>query len=178
MCRSVNLRRLACAAAAFVAAATDSMAADRDLMALLAGKTVGAGTFADRFEKTSGTVKLAQTGTPSPTGLTLKRHYDISDGSRDDFTWRFTALGNGRYKARREDLDDDCIVQWVGDRFVMTYTAPVTSTSKVTANLEIEESFVVLDDNTLRNLVKLRYFGIDVGESDVTITRQKQRHGE
>ncbi len=137
------------------------------------GRTHAVGGFVNRFTGEERRLAVDLIGRWDGRRLSLFEDFFYADGERDQKTWIFERLGEGRYRGTREDVVTPADVTTPApDRVEFGYVADLKLPSGVT-RLSFQDTLTLRPDGTVLNVATVYRFFIPVG--DVTLVFRRGR---
>jgi hypothetical protein len=142
-----------------------------DLQQYFSGTLDAYGVFTDR----SGTVVKRFTVVMECTWKdgqgVLDESFSYSDGSVQKRIWRLTALGEGRYSGRADDVVGEAQGESTGNAFHWNYTLALPVDGKV-YEVQFDDWMYLVNDRVMLNKATMRKFGIYLGEVTLSFSKR------
>lgn len=103
---------------------------------------------------------------------TLKEKFTYSDGRIDERTWNITMIDDHNFTATAGDVIGTAKGTQHGNTTNMRYTLDAKRSSGGTIKLSMDDWMYLIDDNTIINRIKMKKFGLGVGELVVTMRKK------
>ena len=103
---------------------------------------------------------------------TLDESFTYSDGSTQKRIWRLTALGDGRYSGRADDVIGLAQGQTRGNAFHWNYTLALPVDGSV-YHVALDDWMYLVNDQVMLNKASMRKWGVDLGEVTLSFTKRK-----
>jgi hypothetical protein len=103
---------------------------------------------------------------------TLDESFTYSDGSTQKRIWRLTALGDGRYSGRADDVIGLAQGQTRGNAFHWNYTLALPVDGSV-YYVALDDWMYLVNDQVMLNKASMRKWGVDLGEVTLSFTKRK-----
>jgi hypothetical protein len=103
---------------------------------------------------------------------TLDESFTYSDGSTQKRIWRLTALGDGRYSGRADDVIGLAQGQTRGNAFHWNYTLALPVDGGV-YHVAFDDWMYLINDQVMLNKASMRKWGVDLGEVTLSFTKHK-----
>lgn len=103
---------------------------------------------------------------------TLDESFTYSDGSTQKRIWRLTALGDGRYSGRADDVIGLAQGQTRGNAFHWNYTLALPVDGSV-YHVALDDWMYLINDQVMLNKASMRKWGVDLGEVTLSFTKRK-----
>jgi hypothetical protein len=142
-----------------------------DLKTYFNGELVAHGLFTDRNGKVARRFTVAMTGTWEGDQGTLDERFTYSDGSTERRVWHLTALGNGRYTGRADDVVGEAVGIAAGNALNWQYTLRLPVDGKV-YEVQFDDWMYLMDERVMLNKAVMSKFGIRLGEVTLSFTRK------
>ena len=101
----------------------------------------------------------------------LDESFSYSDGSVQKRIWRLTALGEGRYSGRADDVVGEAQGESMGNAFHWNYTLALPVDGKV-YELQFDDWLYLVNDRVMLNKATMRKFGIYLGEVTLSFSKR------
>lgn len=135
------------------------------------GPTHAVGGFRNRFTGEERRLAVDLFGRWNGRTLSLFEDFFYADGERDQKTWLFERLGEGRYRGTREDVVVPAdVTQPAPDTVTFGYVADLKLPSGVT-RLSFEDRLVLRPDGTVLNTAVVWRFFIPVGDVELVFRK-------
>jgi 5-hydroxyisourate hydrolase-like protein (transthyretin family) len=142
-----------------------------DLKSYFNGELTAHGIFTDRAGKVARRFTVAMTGTWAGNEGTLDERFTYSDGKTERRVWRLTALGNGRYTGRADDVVGQADGQAAGNALNWRYTLRLPVDGSV-YEVQFDDWMYLMDDRVMLNKAQMSKFGIHLGEVTLAFYRK------
>lgn len=126
------------------------------------GPLVAQGEFVNTRDGTRRGLKVRMAGRWDGRVLTLREDFVYSDGEKDQKTWRFTKVGEGRYVGTREDVIGTADIVQDGNDVKLSYTATVRTKSS-SYPIRFADRLAMTGPRSVLNTAQLSYFFFNVG---------------
>ncbi len=103
---------------------------------------------------------------------TLDESFTYSDGSTQKRIWRLTALGDGRYSGRADDVIGLAQGQTRGNAFHWNYILALPVDGSV-YHVALDDWMYLVNDQVMLNKASMRKWGVDLGEVTLSFTKRK-----
>jgi hypothetical protein len=103
---------------------------------------------------------------------TLKEHFTYSDGRVDERTWKITMIDDNHFTATAGDIVGTAIGSQHGNTVNMKYVIDAKRSSGGTIKLTMDDWMYRVDEKMIINRIKMKKFGLAVGELVVTMRRK------
>jgi hypothetical protein len=103
---------------------------------------------------------------------TLDESFTYSDGSTQKRIWHLTALGDGRYSGRADDVIGLAQGQTRGNAFHWNYTLALPVDGSV-YHVALDDWMYLVNDQVMLNKASMRKWGVDLGEVTLSFTKRK-----
>ena len=103
---------------------------------------------------------------------TLDESFTYSDGSTQKRIWHLTALGDGRYSGRADDVIGLAQGQTRGNAFHWNYTLALPVDGSV-YHVALDDWMYLVNDQVMLNKASIRKWGVDLGEVTLSFTKRK-----
>jgi hypothetical protein len=168
-------RNALCLLAGGVAASfmpTGLLAANRKLVLedFFSGRTTGRGRFVSGIANVDRGLRIETFGRWDGKVLTLREDFYYDDGERDQKTWQFIKLVEGKYIGRREDVIADANVLQDGNDITLAYISEVPLEDGST-KLRFEDRLFYNPDGSVQNVATVSKFGFTVGKVDIVFRK-------
>ena len=127
------------------------------------GRTEAWGLFEDRFGRVRRQFKVEIDGTFDGRELTLVEDFVYADGEQDQRIWRITALGDGRYQGRADDVVGVADGQVRGNTLHWRYDMLLPIGDR-TWQVHFDDWMFLQDDGVLINRATVTKFGLTLGQ--------------
>jgi hypothetical protein len=127
------------------------------------GRTEAWGLFEDRFGRVRRQFKVEIDGTFDGRELTLVEDFVYADGAQDQRIWRITALGDGRYQGRADDVVGVADGQARGNALHWRYDM-LLPIGDGTWQVHFDDWMFLQDDGVLINRATVTKFGLALGQ--------------
>lgn len=141
-----------------------------DLRQYFNGPVVAHGLFTDRSGRVVKRFTVNMVGRWQGNQGVLEEDFTYSDGSTQRRVWRLTALPDGRYTGRADDVVGQADGLAAGNALRWAYTLSLPVDGK-TYEVQFEDWMYLMDERTLLNKAVMSKFGIRLGE--VTLSFHK-----
>jgi hypothetical protein len=148
-------------------APTGSFRLEEDLI----GRTVGRGEFRTITGNRRGFTAVLN-GTMTGDTLTLVEDFTFDDGEVDQKTWRLTRVGPGEWRGTREDVVGEARGFEDGNAFRLEYDIVLPSENGRGTKVRFRDVLVETPAGTVLNRATIGYWGLRVGQVELTITRE------
>jgi len=101
----------------------------------------------------------------------LDESFSYSDGSVQKRIWRLTALGEGRYSGRADDVVGEAQGESMGNAFHWNYTLALPVDGKV-YEVQFDDWMYLVNDRVMLNKATMRKFGIYLGEVTLSFSKR------
>ena len=101
----------------------------------------------------------------------LDESFSYSDGSVQKRIWRLTALGEGRYSGRADDVVGEAQGESTGNAFHWNYTLALPVDGKV-YEVQFDDWMYLVNDRVMLNKASMRKFGIYLGEVTLSFSKR------
>jgi hypothetical protein len=139
------------------------------------GRTTAWGLFEDRFGRVRREFRADITGSYDEGVLTLVEDFLYSDGERERRTWRITALGDGRYEGRADDVVGIARGAARGNAVHWQYELELPVGERVW-QVHFDDWMLLQDGAVMINRATVSKFGLTLGE--LTVFFQKTVRGD
>ena len=102
----------------------------------------------------------------------LDEDFRYSDGSTQKRIWRLTALGDGRYSGRADDVIGLAQGQTRGNAFHWNYTLALPVDGSV-YHVAFDDWMYLVDEQVMLNKATMRKWGVDLGEVTLSFSKRK-----
>jgi hypothetical protein len=103
---------------------------------------------------------------------TLDESFTYSDGSTQKRIWHLTALGDGRYSGRADDVIGTAQGQTRGNAFHWNYTLALPVDGSV-YHVALDDWMYLVNDQVMLNKATMRKWGVHLGEVTLSFTKRK-----
>lgn len=103
---------------------------------------------------------------------TLDESFTYSDGSTQKRIWHLTALGDGRYSGRADDVIGTAQGQTRGNAFHWNYTLALPVDGSV-YHVALDDWMYLINDQVMLNKATMRKWGVHLGEVTLSFTKRK-----
>lgn len=103
---------------------------------------------------------------------TLKEHFTYSDGRIDERTWKLTMIDDHNFTATAGDIIGTAKGSQHGNAVNMRYVLDAKRSSGGTIKLSMDDWMWRVDEKTIINRIKMKKFGLSVGELVVTMRKK------
>ena len=103
---------------------------------------------------------------------TLDESFTYSDGSTQKRIWHLTALGDGRYRGRADDVIGMAQGQTRGNAFHWNYTLALPVDGSV-YHVALDDWMYLVNDQVMLNKATMRKWGVHLGEVTLSFTKRK-----
>lgn len=103
---------------------------------------------------------------------TLDESFTYSDGSTQKRIWHLTALGDGRYSGRADDVIGTAQGQTRGNAFHWNYTLALPVEGSV-YHVALDDWMYLINDQVMLNKATMRKWGVHLGEVTLSFTKRK-----
>ncbi len=103
---------------------------------------------------------------------TLKEKFTYSDGRVDERTWNITMIDDHHFTATAGDVVGTAKGTQHGNTVNMRYVLDAKRSSGGTIKLSMDDWMYLVDENTIINRIKMKKFGLAVGELVVTMRKK------
>jgi hypothetical protein len=141
-----------------------------DLRTYFNGPLTAYGVFTDRAGKVVRRFTVKMTGTWNGNEGVLDEDFIYSDGTKDKRVWRITALGDGRYRGRADDVVGDADGLAAGNALNWRYTLALNVDGRV-INVQFDDWMYLMDERVMLNKAAMSKFGIYLGEVTLAFTK-------
>ena len=101
----------------------------------------------------------------------LDESFSYSDGSVQKRIWRLTALGDGRYTGRADDVVGQAQGESKGNAFHWNYTLALPVDGTV-YEVQFDDWMYLVNDRVMLNKASMRKFGIYLGEVTLSFSKR------
>ncbi len=101
----------------------------------------------------------------------LDESFSYVDGSVQKRIWRLTALGDGRYTGRADDVVGQAQGQALGNAFHWNYTLALPVDGRV-YDVQFDDWMYLVNDRVMLNKASMRKFGIYLGEVTLSFSKR------
>ena len=102
---------------------------------------------------------------------TLDEDFTYSDGTKQKRIWRLTALPDGRYTGRADDVVGTANGQAVGNAFNWKYTLALPVDGTV-YDVQFDDWMYLMTDKVMLNKATMSKFGVSLGEVTLSFTKR------
>ena len=141
-----------------------------DLRSYFNGPLTAHGLFTDRAGKVVRRFTVKMTGTWTGNQGVLDEDFTYSDGKREKRVWRLTALGNGLYSGRADDVVGEAVGNAAGNALNWRYTLALKLDERV-VNVQFDDWMYLMDERVMLNKAAMSKFGIYLGEVTLAFTK-------
>lgn len=134
-----------------------------DLRQFFNGRVTAWGQVQDRSGKIIKRFTVDMTGTWKGSEGTLEEHFQYDDGTKQTRIWHLTALPDGRYIGRADDVVGEARGQVQGPALKWSYTLALPVNGK-TWHVTFDDWMYLHDANTMMNRAEMSKFGVRLGE--------------
>lgn len=134
-----------------------------DLRQYLNGPLVAHGIVTDRSGKVLQRFTVDLLGRWQGDNGVLEEHFSYADGRREQRTWRLTALPDGRYTGRADDVVGEAQGEAAGNALNWRYTLKLPIDGRP-MELQFDDWMFLVDEQVMLNRAVISKFGIRVGE--------------
>jgi len=103
---------------------------------------------------------------------TLKEKFTYSDGRIDERTWIITMIDDNNFTATASDVIGTAKGTQHGNTVNMIYMLDVKRSGGGTIKLSMDDWMYLVDEKTIINRIKMKKFGLGVGELVVTMRKK------
>ena len=103
---------------------------------------------------------------------TLDESFTYSDGSTQKRIWHLTALGDGRYRGRADDVIGMAQGQTRGNAFHWNYTLALPVDGSV-YHVALDDWMYLVNDQVMLNKATMHKWGVHLGEVTLSFTKRK-----
>lgn len=103
---------------------------------------------------------------------TLKEKFTYSDGRIDERTWNITMIDDHNFTATAGDVIGTAKGTQHGNTVNMRYILDAKRSSGGTIKLSMDDWMYLVDEKTIINRIKMKKFGLGVGELVVTMRKR------
>ncbi len=134
------------------------------------GRTRGWGVIEDRFGRLRRQFIIEVLGETLPDGLRLDERIRFDNGEESSRTWLMTALGEGRYEARTQDLVGRAFGRLVGSSFHWSYRLRLPFGGRPMV-ISFDDKLYLQPDGVLINRARLSKLGFGLAHMTVSFRR-------
>ena len=142
-----------------------------DLRQYFNGTVDAWGVFTDRSGKVLKRFTVVMECTWKDGKGVLDESFSYSDGSVQKRIWRLTALGEGRYSGRADDVVGEAQGESMGNAFHWNYTLALPVDGKV-YEVQFDDWMYLVNDRVMLNKATMRKFGIYLGEVTLSFSKR------
>jgi hypothetical protein len=142
-----------------------------DLKTYFNGQVDGWGIFTDRQGKVVRRFVVSMKCTWNGNQGVLDEDFIYSDGSKEKRIWRMTALPNGQYVGKADDVIGEGTGSQAGNAFRWGYTLRLPVDGK-TYDVQFDDWMYQIDATNVINKATMSKFGITLGELVVTFRKR------
>lgn len=134
-----------------------------DLRQFFNGRVMAWGQVQDRSGKIIKRFTVDMTGTWKGNEGTLEEYFNYDDGTKQTRIWHLTALPDGRYIGRADDVVGDAQGQVRGPALKWSYTLALPVNGK-TWHVSFDDWMYLHDDHSMMNHAVMSKYGVRLGE--------------
>ncbi len=142
-----------------------------DLKQYFSGDLVAHGIFTDRSGKVVRRFTVQMNGTWQGNQGVLDERFTYSDGKTERRVWRLTALGNGRYEGRADDVVGVAQGVAAGNALNWRYTMALPVDGRVW-EVQFDDWMYLVDERVMLNKAAMSKFGIHLGEVTLSFSKK------
>jgi len=102
---------------------------------------------------------------------TFDEEFTFSDGRKDTRIWHIAMIDDHHFTATAGDVIGNAVGSQHGNVMNMKYVLKAKRASGKTIELSMDDWMYLLEDNTIINRIKMRKFGLNVGEMVITFRK-------
>lgn len=103
----------------------------------------------------------------------LDEAFTYSDGTKQRRVWRLTALADGRFVGRAEDVVGEAQGQQSGNAFQWAYTLSLPVDGRV-IDVQFDDWMYLVDDRVMLNRAAMSKFGVHLGDVTLSFFKRKK----